>query len=272
MATRRSIAKPRPLHGALRPEAPTAKTTATTVRNVFKTYMIVFMALGFFTGSLLRSTIRRPRHRSASQLRPDPRRGRRQGGAGRSIFMHLAFDWGKLNFMIFPAFILGAMMMIVLLPDMRRSGRAATPPRRSRSPPSSREEWRRKFTAVKPSRRERSQTEVRSWHPRSAVSAASSVLPSSKECRVIRPHSSSESSPWLALLAFLPPAPRDGRRHLATPSATSRLTERSGRTVTKADLLGKVWVASFVFTCCTHAVPADQRHPWLPNCTPRISQ
>jgi caa(3)-type oxidase subunit IV len=34
------------------------------------------------------------------------------------IFMHLKFDWRKLYFMIFPAFILGAMFMIVLLPDI----------------------------------------------------------------------------------------------------------------------------------------------------------
>jgi caa(3)-type oxidase subunit IV len=34
------------------------------------------------------------------------------------IFMHLKFDWRKLYFMIFPAFILGAMMMMVLMPDI----------------------------------------------------------------------------------------------------------------------------------------------------------
>ncbi len=34
------------------------------------------------------------------------------------IFMHLKFDWRKLYFMIFPAFILGAMMMFVLMPDI----------------------------------------------------------------------------------------------------------------------------------------------------------
>ena len=34
------------------------------------------------------------------------------------IFMHLFTDWRKLYFMIFPAFILGAMMMFVFLPDM----------------------------------------------------------------------------------------------------------------------------------------------------------
>jgi caa(3)-type oxidase subunit IV len=33
------------------------------------------------------------------------------------FFMHLKYEWGKLYFMIVPAFILGAMMMIVLLPD-----------------------------------------------------------------------------------------------------------------------------------------------------------
>ncbi len=36
------------------------------------------------------------------------------------------------------------------------------------------------------------------------------------------------------------------------PVGDFSLTERSGRTVTQNDLLGKVWVASFVFTrCCT---------------------
>ena len=33
------------------------------------------------------------------------------------VFMHLMLDWRKLYFMIFPAFILGAMLMMVLLPD-----------------------------------------------------------------------------------------------------------------------------------------------------------
>jgi caa(3)-type oxidase subunit IV len=34
-----------------------------------------------------------------------------------AIFMHLRWEWGKLYFMIVPAFILGTMMMMVLLPD-----------------------------------------------------------------------------------------------------------------------------------------------------------
>ena len=33
------------------------------------------------------------------------------------------------------------------------------------------------------------------------------------------------------------------------------LTERSGKTVTKADLLGKVWIAGFVFTRCSGPCP-----------------
>ena len=39
------------------------------------------------------------------------------------------------------------------------------------------------------------------------------------------------------------------------PIADFSFTERSGRTVTNADLAGKVWVASFVFTRCTGPCP-----------------
>ncbi|MBI4011744.1 MAG: SCO family protein [Candidatus Rokubacteria bacterium] len=34
-----------------------------------------------------------------------------------------------------------------------------------------------------------------------------------------------------------------------------RLTERSGRAVTRADLAGKVWVANFIYTRCTDSCP-----------------
>jgi caa(3)-type oxidase subunit IV len=34
------------------------------------------------------------------------------------VFMHLKWDWYKLYFMIVPAFIIGTMMIIVLLPDI----------------------------------------------------------------------------------------------------------------------------------------------------------
>src|SRR5262249_20241121 len=39
------------------------------------------------------------------------------------------------------------------------------------------------------------------------------------------------------------------------PVADFQLTERGGRTVTRADLLGKVWVAGFAFTRCTGPCP-----------------
>src|SRR5207245_4926542 len=39
------------------------------------------------------------------------------------------------------------------------------------------------------------------------------------------------------------------------PVGSFALTERSGKTVTDADLRGKVWVASFVFTRCTGPCP-----------------
>ena len=47
-----------------------------------------------------------------------------------------------------------------------------------------------------------------------------------------------------------PPPPMD-----LGPVDDFSLTERSGRAVTNADLAGKVWVASFVFTRCTGGCP-----------------
>jgi cytochrome oxidase Cu insertion factor (SCO1/SenC/PrrC family) len=54
----------------------------------------------------------------------------------------------------------------------------------------------------------------------------------------------------------------DEPRPTGTPSADDygpvgdfRLTERSGRPVLRGELLGKVWVASFVFTRCTGPCP-----------------
>lgn len=35
-----------------------------------------------------------------------------------AYFMHLKWDWSRLYYLIFPTFILGAMMMMVLLPDI----------------------------------------------------------------------------------------------------------------------------------------------------------
>ena len=38
------------------------------------------------------------------------------------------------------------------------------------------------------------------------------------------------------------------------------LTERSGQSVTRADLLGKVWIASFIFTRCVEECPLVSNH------------
>jgi cytochrome c oxidase subunit 4 len=35
-----------------------------------------------------------------------------------AFFMHLRWEWGKLYYMIVPAFILGTMMIMVLMPDI----------------------------------------------------------------------------------------------------------------------------------------------------------
>jgi protein SCO1/2 len=39
------------------------------------------------------------------------------------------------------------------------------------------------------------------------------------------------------------------------PAPAFTLTERSGKTITQADLTGKVWIASFVFTRCSGPCP-----------------
>ncbi|MCI0341697.1 MAG: SCO family protein [Planctomycetales bacterium] len=50
-----------------------------------------------------------------------------------------------------------------------------------------------------------------------------------------------------------PPAPAPTT--LDRPIADFSLTERSGRAVTRADLLGKVWVVGFIFTRCVGPCP-----------------
>src|SRR5438874_3184770 len=68
----------------------------------------------------------------------------------------------------------------------------------------------------------------------------------------------------LPLVAFAGCGPSAGRNTVPTgtgspdldfPVGSFSLTERSGKTVTDADLRGKVWVASFVFTRCTGPCP-----------------
>jgi protein SCO1 len=54
---------------------------------------------------------------------------------------------------------------------------------------------------------------------------------------------------------FTPPT-RSERPDVQIPAPDFALTERSGKTVTRDDLKGKVWVASFVFTRCPGPCPA----------------
>jgi protein SCO1 len=64
----------------------------------------------------------------------------------------------------------------------------------------------------------------------------------------------------VAGMTFLKPRPPEEAPHLlpaaeAFPVGDFSLTERSGKTVTNADLSGKVWIASFVFTRCMGPCP-----------------
>lgn len=60
----------------------------------------------------------------------------------------------------------------------------------------------------------------------------------------------------LAAAALLP-LPRRGQPVPATESVPAfRFTERSGKSVGNADLVGKVWVASFIFTRCSGPCPS----------------
>jgi protein SCO1/2/putative membrane protein len=52
-----------------------------------------------------------------------------------------------------------------------------------------------------------------------------------------------------------PPRAAEDLEHAALTLGSFRLTERSGRTVSDADLAGRVWVASFIFTHCPLSCP-----------------
>jgi caa(3)-type oxidase subunit IV len=83
----------------------------------FATYMVVFAALTVFTAISF----------EVNRIYPPPHF---QGAAiilgvavvkaflVALIFMHLKWDWSRLYFLIIPAFILGFVMIIVLMPDM----------------------------------------------------------------------------------------------------------------------------------------------------------
>ena len=88
--------------------------------EIFKAYMVVAVALSVFTASsFLFNSLARSGTISTTMsfgliLAVAVCKALLVG----AYFMHLKFEWGKLYFMIIPAFILGFMMMMVLLPDI----------------------------------------------------------------------------------------------------------------------------------------------------------
>jgi cytochrome c oxidase subunit 4 len=88
--------------------------------EIFKAYMVVAVALSIFTASSFLFNWM-ARHGTISSMMAFSLillvaicKALLVG----AYFMHLKFEWGKLYFMIIPAFILGFMMMMVLLPDI----------------------------------------------------------------------------------------------------------------------------------------------------------
>jgi caa(3)-type oxidase subunit IV len=85
-----------------------------------KAYLIVFSALAVFTlVSFVANTLARrgtitPHESFAIILSVSVVKTCLVG----AFFMHLIVDWRKLYYLLVPAFILGTMMMIVLLPDI----------------------------------------------------------------------------------------------------------------------------------------------------------
>jgi protein SCO1/2 len=61
----------------------------------------------------------------------------------------------------------------------------------------------------------------------------------------------------LLIITFLIPGKHNPRVELRSYASVPpfSLTERSGRTITNADLVGKVWVADFIFTTCPGPCP-----------------
>jgi protein SCO1/2 len=68
---------------------------------------------------------------------------------------------------------------------------------------------------------------------------------------------------YLALAALLSPSIQlsasddsNGRLALIRPAPDFRLIDQNGKPVSKADLQGKVWLVSFIFTTCNGSCPA----------------
>src|SRR2546430_1992961 len=82
----------------------------------FQAYMVVFGALSIFTAIsfLVNAIVGRGRTGMMIILAVAVCKAVLVG----LYFMHLVVDWPKLYYLIFPTFILGSMMIVVLLPDI----------------------------------------------------------------------------------------------------------------------------------------------------------
>lgn len=83
--------------------------------NLFKVYMIVAVALAVATAAsfIVNQTVSTKAAAFVMILGVAIIKATLVG----TYFMHLKWDWKLLYFLIVPAFILGTMMMIVLMPD-----------------------------------------------------------------------------------------------------------------------------------------------------------
>jgi len=93
-----------------------------------KAYMVVFVALSIFTAIsfIVNSAVRRGdigAHTGFALILSVAIVKAVLVGA---YFMHLIVDWPKLYYLIFPTFILGAMFVVVLLPDIVLGWHSAT--------------------------------------------------------------------------------------------------------------------------------------------------
>ena len=82
----------------------------------FQAYMVVFVALSVFTAIsfLVNATVGRNMTGMLIILSVAVIKAILVG----LYFMHLVVDWGKLYYLIFPTFILAAMFITVLMPDI----------------------------------------------------------------------------------------------------------------------------------------------------------
>lgn len=91
----------------------------------FKTYMIVAAALTIFTvvSFVVNGFVRADTLTPVSGFAIIMSVAVIKAALVSAYFMHLVMDWSKVYYFIIPAFILGAMMMVVLLPDIVLSWR-----------------------------------------------------------------------------------------------------------------------------------------------------